>query len=114
MRFPFRPLILALLLSLGLAGVAAAQTVISPAARAWLLVDYASGQELGSANAEQRIEPASLTKLMTAYLTFAALREGKLKQDQVIPVSEKAWRAEGSRMFIDPKQTVTVDQLTHG
>ena len=117
--FPqIRTLIAACLVCLGLfaAPLVAAQTApaISPAARAWLLVDYASGQELASANPEQRIEPASLTKLMTAYLTFSALREGKLKLDQVIPVSEKAWRAEGSRMFIDPKQTVTVDQLTHG
>ena len=95
-------------------GFAQAVTGLSPAARAWLLVDYANGQELASANPEQRVEPASLTKLMTAYLTFSALREGKLKPDQVVPVSEAAWRAEGSRMFIDPKQTVNVDQLIHG
>ena len=112
----FPRLIATALVCLGLAAAAAAQTAapISPAARAWLLVDYASGQELGSANPDQRVEPASLTKLMTAYLSFSALREGKLKIDQIIPVSEQAWRAEGSRMFIDPKQTVSVDQLIHG
>lgn len=110
-------LIRAILLVLGLlftCGAMAQVPALTPAAKAWLLVDYATGQELASANPEQRVEPASLTKLMTAYLTFSALREGKLKLDQVIPVSEKAWRAEGSRMFIDPKQTVTVDQLIHG
>jgi D-alanyl-D-alanine carboxypeptidase (penicillin-binding protein 5/6) len=84
------------------------------AARAWLLLDHASGQPLVESGADKRIEPTSLTKLMTAYLTFAALKQGSLKPDQVVPVSEKAWKTIGSRMFIEPKRPVTVDELVHG
>ena len=64
--------------------------------------------------ADERVEPASLTKLMTAYITFAALREGRIKPDQVIPVSEYAWKAPGSRMFIEPKRPVKVAELVRG
>jgi D-alanyl-D-alanine carboxypeptidase (penicillin-binding protein 5/6) len=83
-------------------------------ARAWLLFDYNSGQVLASHNANERFEPASLTKLMTAYLAFGALKQKSLKPDQVIPVSTRAWKAEGSRMFIEPKKPVTVDELLRG
>lgn len=84
------------------------------AARAWLLMDATSGQVLNSQAPDERVEPASLTKLMTAYLVFAALRDKKLNLAQAVPVSERAWRAAGSRMFIDPKKPVTVDELIHG
>ena len=60
------------------------------------------------------MEPASLTKLMTAYLTFFALRQGAIKPTQTLPVSERAWRAEGSRMFVQPNMPVTVDELIRG
>ena len=83
-------------------------------ARAWLLLDSASGLALAEKNADTRVEPASLTKLMTAYLAFSALREGRIKRDQALPVSEKAWRAEGSRMFLDPKRPARVDDLLKG
>lgn len=83
-------------------------------AKAWLLLDVNSGQILTSRNAGDRFEPASLTKLMTAYLAFGALKQKSLKPDQVIPVSTRAWKAEGSRMFIEPKKSVTVDELLHG
>jgi len=84
------------------------------AARAYLLMDFQSGQVLQAQKADERIEPASLTKLMTAYLTFTALKQGRLKIDQTLPVSEKAWRAEGSRMFIQPNTPVRVDDLMKG
>ena len=84
------------------------------AARAYLLMDFQSGQVLQAQKADERIEPASLTKLMTAYLTFTALKQGRLKTDQTLPVSEKAWRAEGSRMFIQPNTPVRVDDLMKG
>jgi len=84
------------------------------AARAWLLMDAASGQLLASQGEHERAEPASLTKLMTAYLTFAALRAKTLQPGQTVPVSERAWRAEGSRMFIEPRKPVTVEELIHG
>ena len=104
-------------LALLLASLAQAQVGNSPPAidaRQWLLVDYGSGQELFASRPEQRVEPASLTKLMTAYLTFAALREGRLKSGQTIPVSERAWKAPGSRMFIEPRRPVTVAELIRG
>ncbi len=83
-------------------------------ARAWLLLDFNSGQVLASHNAGERFEPASLTKLMTAYLAFGALKQKSLKPDQAIPVSTRAWKSEGSRMFIEPNKPVTVDELLRG
>lgn len=110
---PFLPLLLALL-SLFSTITQANEPPPALAARAWLLIDHASGQMLAAQNPDQKVEPASLTKIMTSYLAYAALRDGKLKRDQVVPVSEKAWKAVGSRMFIDLKVPVTVDELLHG
>ena len=101
-----------------LAQVANATSMTPPppdvAARSYFLKDFYSNQTLASKAADDRVEPASLTKLMTAYLTFKAIKQGTIKIDQVIPVSEKAWRAEGSRMFIDLKTPVTVNELIQG
>lgn len=83
-------------------------------ARAWLLTDLLSGQTLAEQAADARVEPASLTKLMTAYLVFTALKEGRLRPEQTLPVSERAWRAEGSRMFLDPRRPAKVDDLLKG
>jgi D-alanyl-D-alanine carboxypeptidase (penicillin-binding protein 5/6) len=103
------------------AATAAAQmappAVVPPpaiAAKSYLLVDVLSGQTLVAQNADEPREPASLTKLMTAYLVFGALRDKQLLPSQMVTVSQKAWRAEGSRMFIDPKKAVSVDELLHG
>jgi serine-type D-Ala-D-Ala carboxypeptidase (penicillin-binding protein 5/6) len=108
--------LLVLLSLLAASGAAAQNGVATPsiAARSWLLVDLGSGQTLAAGSPDERIEPASLTKVMTAYLVFAALKQGNLKLDQEVPVSEKAWKAPGSRMFIEPNRPVTVDQLIHG
>jgi serine-type D-Ala-D-Ala carboxypeptidase (penicillin-binding protein 5/6) len=84
------------------------------AGRAYLLVDVQTGATLAQQNAEDRVEPASLTKLMTAYLVFEALRDKALTLEQTVPVSVKAWKAIGSRMFIDPKQTPSVQLLIRG
>ena len=84
------------------------------AAHAWVLLDVTSGQTIGSVKATERLEPASLTKLMTAYIVFEALKEKRLTLDQTVPVSERSWKAGGSRMFIQPRLPVTVDQLLHG
>lgn len=84
------------------------------AAKAWLLYDVTSAQVISSANPHERVEPASLTKLMTAYLAFSALRQKTLTPEQVVPVSERAWKAPGSRMFIEPKKPVKVEELLHG
>jgi D-alanyl-D-alanine carboxypeptidase (penicillin-binding protein 5/6) len=100
---------------------AAAQTVPAAAApppeiaaKSYLLVDVLSGQTLVAQNADEPREPASLTKPMTAYLVFGALKDKQLVPSQMVPVSEAAWRAEGSRMFIDPKKAVSVDELLRG
>lgn len=69
---------------------------------------------LAAEKADERIEPASLTKLMSAYLVFGALREKKLALEQTVPVSTQAWRAPGARMFIDPRKPVTVEELIKG
>lgn len=87
---------------------------VAIAARSWLLIDFSSGQELVSANPDDRVEPASLTKLMTAYLSFAAIKQGTLKLNQTIPVSERAWKTQGSRMFIEPNKPVVVEELLRG
>ena len=84
------------------------------AARAWVLLDTQSGQLLTGYQHDERFEPASLTKLMTAYLVFDALKQKKLKPEQIIPVSDKARKATGSRMFIQTDIPVTVNELMRG
>jgi D-alanyl-D-alanine carboxypeptidase (penicillin-binding protein 5/6) len=110
-----RTAILATLLLLSsLAGAAVMPTPPAIGARAWLLSDFGSGQELASLHAEERIEPASLTKLMTAYLAFSALQDGRISLDRPLTVSVKAWKMEGSRMFLQSGKQVGVDDLLRG
>ncbi len=84
------------------------------AARAYLLMDITANQVLASKDPDMTVEPASLTKLMTAYLVFDALKSRKLNLQQTLPVSERAWKMPGSRMFIDPKMQVPVEDLIKG
>ncbi len=84
------------------------------AARSWVLLDAQSGQLITGYRHDDRFEPASLTKLMTAYLVFDALKQKKIKPEQVVPVSDKARRAIGSRMFIQSDIPVTVNELIRG
>jgi D-alanyl-D-alanine carboxypeptidase (penicillin-binding protein 5/6) len=95
---------------------AAAQPVTPPpvAARAYILVDALSGQTLAAESADDRFEPASLTKLMTAYLVFAALRDHRIDEAQGVTVSEKAAKQPGSRMFIAAGKPVTIHELLQG
>ena len=112
----------AALFFLAIAAMANAQTptIVSDipappiAARSFVLFDVGSNQILAGLASSDRFEPASLTKLMTAYLVFDALKNKKLTLTQTLPVSERAWKAEGSRMFIDPKQTPAVEALIRG
>lgn len=112
--------ILALLLAVaGLAAPAFAQTLQPPelAARQYILVDLSSQQVLAEREADAQAEPASLTKLMTAYLVFEALRDKKIALEQTLPVSERAWaerKGGGSLMFIEPRMTPKVDELLRG
>lgn len=98
------------------AGHALAQPPHPPpvAGRAYLLSDLTSGQTLAAQEADAPLEPASLTKLMTAYLVFAAMRDGRLAPAQEVQVSERAWRARGSRTFLEPGSRVSVETLVRG
>ena len=95
---------------------AAAQIAPPPtlAVKAYLLKDFNSGHVIAAYNSNMRVEPASLTKIMTAYLSLKALKNGHLQLTQTLPVSEAAWKIEGSKMFIEPNKPVTVDELLHG
>ena len=86
----------------------------SLAVKAYMVQDFNSGHVIATQNASMRVEPASLTKIMTAYLSLKALKNGHLQLSQTLPVSEKAWKVEGSKMFIEPNKPVTVDELLHG
>lgn len=82
--------------------------------KAWLTLDVNSGQVIAAQNPDEKIEPASLTKLMAAYLVFEALESGRLTLEQTVNVSEFAWKTEGSRMFIKPNTQVSVGDLLQG
>jgi D-alanyl-D-alanine carboxypeptidase (penicillin-binding protein 5/6) len=82
--------------------------------RSWMVGDLSSGQVLTAQKADERIEPASLTKIMTAYVVYGALREKKISLEQQVSASERAWRAPGSRMFIQPRRPASVDDLIRG
>jgi len=111
---------LAILIAAALFGAssAMAQTVPAPtiAAKSWLLLDATSGQVLASQNPDMRIEPASLTKIMTAYLVFEAVRDKKVTLDQMVNVSVHAWKVDpgSSKMFIDPATPVKINDLLYG
>ncbi len=83
-------------------------------ARAWALVDARSGQVLARHNETMHLPPASLTKMMTLYLAFEDIKLGRLKLDERVSVSKKAWKIGGSTMFLDPRMHPTVEQLLHG
>ena len=102
------------ILLFGAAVHAAAPQPPSVIGKSWMLGDLSSGQVIAAQRPDERFEPASLTKLMTAYVVFIALRERKIALDQQVNVSPRAWKAPGSRMFIEPRRPVTVDDLIRG
>jgi D-alanyl-D-alanine carboxypeptidase (penicillin-binding protein 5/6) len=109
--------LIALVTFMTLAGHAFGQQLPVPptlAARSWLLLETASGQVLTTEKPDERLEPASLTKLMTAYLTFAALRQKTIALDTPVTVSQKAWKTGGSKMFIRVDTQVPVEDLIKG
>lgn len=97
---------------------ASAQSLPPPviAARSWLVMDASSGQILASQDPDMRVEPASLTKIMTAYIAFAAVRDKRLDLNQTVNVSVNAWKVDGdsSKMFIEPSMPVRVQDLLYG
>jgi len=107
---------LLLVMCAAVTSIAQAQMPQAPevAAKAYLLLDVTANQVLASKDPDAAVEPASLTKLMTAYLVFEALKSRKIDLKQTFPVSERAWKMPGSRMFIDPKMQVPVEDLLKG
>lgn len=83
-------------------------------AKTYMLVDYNSGQVLAAKNADKRVAPASVTKLMTAYIIFDEIKQGNLKPSDQVTVSEKAWKMKGSQMFLKVGDKVSVDKLIRG
>lgn len=82
--------------------------------KAYLLIDFDTGETLAELEPDMRVDPASLTKIMTVYTVADALRKKLVKLDDQTVISEYAWKQEGSRMFIDVNKPVTVDELLHG
>ena len=115
----FFPKLRAVVLAAAIAPALALAQVSAPqppeiAARNYLLVDVTAHQVLGAKDIDAPVEQASLTKLMSAYVVFDALRAKKITLEQKMPVSERAWKMPGSRMFIDPKMQVAVNDLLSG
>jgi D-alanyl-D-alanine carboxypeptidase (penicillin-binding protein 5/6) len=113
----FKQYLIALLLSLTLVNAQAALPVPAPPnidATGYLLIDMHSDRILVEKNADERLEPASITKIMTAHVVFHELEKGNLKLTDMVSVSEKAWKTEGSRMFIEVNSKVSVDELLKG
>jgi D-alanyl-D-alanine carboxypeptidase (penicillin-binding protein 5/6) len=108
--------IFVLLLTLLAVAASHAQSLPVPtlSARAWLLMDYASGQVLAAQEPDLKLEPASLTKVMTTYLVAEALQNKTLSLMQPVTVSERAWRTQGSRSFVPVNKGVSVDDLFKG
>jgi D-alanyl-D-alanine carboxypeptidase (penicillin-binding protein 5/6) len=97
--------------------VNAAMPVPAPpqiAAKNYLLVDFNSGQILAEKNADVQVEPASITKLMTAYVIYKEFEAGRLEMDELVSISEKAWRMGGSRMYVEVASKVSVESLLKG
>ena len=114
MTTSLKNLALAFLAALTLSAQAQMPQPPEVAARAYLLIDVTANQVLAAKDPDMAVEPASLTKLMTAYLVFDALKSRKIDLKQTLPVSERAWKMPGSRMFIDPKMRVPVEDLIKG
>lgn len=106
----------ALILGLLTASVWAAPIPEAPQlpVRGYILMDFQSGQILAEINGDERLEPASITKLMTAYIIYQALQDDTVKLTDQVNISEKAWRMEGSRMFVEVDTTVSVEDLLMG
>jgi len=120
MKLPklYQRYLLSLLALFAVSGVSAAPSLVPavPAidARSYVLIDFDSGYAIAERDADKRIEPASLTKLMTAYIIFHELKSGNIHLDDKVHISEKAWRTPGSRTFVEVGSQVTVEHLLKG
>jgi D-alanyl-D-alanine carboxypeptidase (penicillin-binding protein 5/6) len=117
MRILFSTPLFGLLVSLLMTPVLAETPPPEPpqlSAEGFLLLDHDSGEVLAASNAEARLEPASLTKIMTAYVIFREIAEGNIDLDDEVLISEKAWRTGGSKMFVEVGNQVSVRNLLKG
>src|SRR5699024_1760606 len=110
--------LLTLVLLLILPGLAVAQPLPIPEpptlnATSYILIDATSGQVLAASNANKPVEPASITKLMTEYIAFDAIKQGTMALDDKVRISKKAWKMGGSRMFVEVGDVVSVEMLLH-
>lgn len=118
-RFAFRTLLAVCLLTFSLGAMAQSQPMPIPSppsigAKGFVLLDFHTGEVLAEQNSDTRLDPASLTKVMTAFAVFSELQSGNLQLTEEVLISEKAWRAEGSRMFIEVGSRVSVENLLRG
>ena len=99
-----------------LSSYALAAKVSAPEIKAssYLLIDFHSGSVLAEKNSDKRIEPASITKLMTAYVIYKELAKGSITLEDKVLISEKAWKMEGSRMFVEAGKKVPINRMLHG
>jgi D-alanyl-D-alanine carboxypeptidase (penicillin-binding protein 5/6) len=111
-----RALVVTFFLSFSVAYAAPMPTPAAPiiGAKSYLVIDGKTGHELAALDADAPLAPASLTKIMTTYVVFSALKQGQITLEEEVTVSEKAWRTEGSRMFIEVGKRVTVEDLLLG
>jgi len=86
----------------------------SIAAKSFIMIDYNTGKVLAEKNSKTRVSPASITKVMTAYIVFNELRAGNIKLDDLVTISKKAWKTQGSRMFVEVNKKVSVEDLLQG
>jgi len=113
----FRKVVLFLLLLSFSAVYAAVMPVPSPPklpAKSYLLIDFNSGRVLAEKNVDRKIEPASITKMMTAYVIYKEIESGRLSMDEEVTISKKAWRMKGSKMFVEVGKKVSVEDLLKG
>lgn len=110
----FRTIFFVLIFMLTLVAKAVEPELPPLAVKAYLLKDVQSQRVIAAQKQDLQVEPASLTKLMTAYLTFEAIKNGTVDVNKSIKISEKAYQAEGSRMFLEPRKPVTIEALLYG
>jgi D-alanyl-D-alanine carboxypeptidase (penicillin-binding protein 5/6) len=103
-----------MMINMGVAQAASWPKSPNVEAKSWVLLDARSGQVLVENDSHKKLPPASLTKMMTLYLAFEDIKLGRLKLDETVSVSEKAWKIGGSTMFLEPRLHPTIDELLHG